>query len=77
MPRSARFVHDVLGEIAAGHGDAPGERSSAGGTFPTGTSQWEKRNIAQMIPVWDEELCIQCGKCVHGVPARSHSRQGI
>ena len=34
------------------------------GTFPTGTAKWEKRNIAQQIPVWDEDLCIQCGKCV-------------
>ena len=34
------------------------------GTFPTATAQWEKRNIALEIPVWDEELCIQCGKCV-------------
>ena len=33
-------------------------------TFPTGTAQWEKRNIALEIPVWDEDLCIQCGKCV-------------
>ncbi len=35
----------------------------ADGTCPTGTTQWEKRNIALEIPVWDEELCIQCGKC--------------
>ena len=34
------------------------------GTFPTATTQWEKRNIALEIPVWDEQLCIQCGKCV-------------
>ena len=34
------------------------------GTFPSATAQWEKRNIALEIPVWDEELCIQCGKCV-------------
>src|SRR6185436_6281488 len=34
------------------------------GTFPTGTSKWEKRNLATEIPVWDEQLCIQCGKCV-------------
>src|SRR5437899_3661407 len=34
------------------------------GTFPSGTTRWEKRNIAQEIPVWDEALCIQCGKCV-------------
>ena len=41
------------------------------GTFPVATTQWEKRNIALEIPVWDEALCIQCGKCVlvcpHGV----------
>ena len=35
----------------------------ADGTFPTATSQWEKRNIALEIPVWEEDLCIQCGKC--------------
>ena len=34
------------------------------GTFPTGTALWEKRNIAKEIPVWDVDLCIQCGKCV-------------
>jgi pyruvate-ferredoxin/flavodoxin oxidoreductase len=33
------------------------------GTFPTGTAAWEKRNIALEIPVWDEKICIQCGKC--------------
>ena len=38
------------------------------GTFPTGTTQWEKRNIALEIPVWDEELCIQCGKCAMVCP---------
>jgi pyruvate-ferredoxin/flavodoxin oxidoreductase len=66
LPREApTFVHDVLGEMAAGRGDfLPVSALPPGGTFPTGTSQWEKRNIAQMIPVWDEDLCIQCGKCV-------------
>jgi pyruvate-ferredoxin/flavodoxin oxidoreductase len=34
------------------------------GTYPTGTAKWEKRNLTQEIPVWDEALCIQCGKCV-------------
>jgi pyruvate-ferredoxin/flavodoxin oxidoreductase len=38
------------------------------GTFPTGTAKWEKRNIAQQIPVWDQDLCIQCGKCVMVCP---------
>ena len=36
----------------------------ADGTYPVGTTKWEKRNIAQEIPVWDENICIQCGKCV-------------
>ena len=40
------------------------------GTFPTGTTQWEKRNIALEIPVWEPDVCIQCGKCVH-VSART------
>jgi len=38
------------------------------GTYPTGTTQYEKRNIALDIPVWDEEICIQCGKCVFVCP---------
>ncbi len=63
------FVRDVLGAIASGHGDElPVSALAPGGTFPTGTSKWEKRNIAQMIPVWDQELCIQCGKCVMVCP---------
>ena len=63
------FVRDVLGAMAAGHGDRlPVSALSPGGTFPTGTSKWEKRNITQMIPVWDEDLCIQCGKCVMVCP---------
>ncbi|HZZ39442.1 MAG TPA: pyruvate:ferredoxin (flavodoxin) oxidoreductase [Acidobacteriaceae bacterium] len=63
------FVRDVLGAMAAGHGDMlPVSALPAGGTFPTGTAKWEKRNIAQFIPVWDQELCIQCGKCVMVCP---------
>ena len=66
VPESApRFVHDVLGIIIGGHGDdLPVSALPVDGTFPTGTTKWEKRNIAQQIPAWDEELCIQCGKCV-------------
>jgi pyruvate-ferredoxin/flavodoxin oxidoreductase len=64
-----KFVRDVLGEIAGGHGDQlPVSAIPAGGAFPTATAQWEKRNIAQFIPVWDKELCIQCGKCVMVCP---------
>jgi len=67
--KAPEFVRNVLGEIAAGHGDQlPVSAIPAGGAFPTGTAQWEKRNIAQFIPVWDKDLCIQCGKCVMVCP---------
>jgi pyruvate-ferredoxin/flavodoxin oxidoreductase len=67
--KAPAFVHDVLGQIAAGKGDLiPVSAMPAGGAFPTGTAQWEKRNIAQFIPVWDKDLCIQCGKCVMVCP---------
>ncbi len=59
------FVRNVLGVMIAGNGDnLPVSALPPDGTFPTGTAKWEKRNIALQIPVWDEELCIQCGKCV-------------
>ena len=55
-----KFVRDVLGEIAGGHGDLlPVSAIPAGGTFPSATAQWEKRNIAQFIPACDKDLCIQ------------------
>jgi pyruvate-ferredoxin/flavodoxin oxidoreductase len=64
-PQAPEFVRNVLGKIIAGEGDElPVSAFPVDGTFPTGTAQWEKRNIALEIPVWDEELCIQCGKCV-------------
>ncbi len=59
------FVQKVTAEIIAGRGDElPVSALPVDGTFPTGTAQWEKRNIALEIPVWDEKICIQCGKCV-------------
>ncbi|MBJ6725657.1 pyruvate:ferredoxin (flavodoxin) oxidoreductase [Geomesophilobacter sediminis] len=58
------FVKDVTSMMIAGNGDnLPVSKMPADGTFPTGTSQYEKRNIAVDIPVWDEKLCIQCGIC--------------
>ena len=59
------FVRNVLGTIITGNGDSlPVSALPIDGTFPTGTAMWEKRNIAKEIPVWDADLCIQCGKCV-------------
>ena len=59
------FVRNVLGEMIGFNGDnIPVSALPVDGTFPTATTQWEKRNIALEIPVWDEKLCIQCGKCV-------------
>ncbi|TFG64295.1 MAG: pyruvate:ferredoxin (flavodoxin) oxidoreductase, partial [Spirochaetales bacterium] len=58
------FVKDVLGEIIAGRGtELPVSKMPDDGTFPTGTTKYEKRNIAEYIPVWDPETCIQCGDC--------------
>ncbi|MGE5648261.1 MAG: pyruvate:ferredoxin (flavodoxin) oxidoreductase [Acidobacteriota bacterium] len=66
------FVQKVLGQIYAGYGDdLPVSAFPVDGTFPTATAQWERRNIALEIPVWDESLCIQCGKCVMVCPHAS------
>ena len=66
VPKEApQFVQEVTGEIIAGRGDlVPVSKMPVDGTFPSGTARWERRNIALEIPVWDENLCIQCGKCV-------------
>jgi pyruvate-ferredoxin/flavodoxin oxidoreductase len=59
------FVRTVLGTIAGGDGDLlPVSSFPNDGTFPTATAQFEKRNLALQIPVWDEKICIQCLKCV-------------
>jgi pyruvate-ferredoxin/flavodoxin oxidoreductase len=58
------FVQHVTATIISGLGDSlPVSALPIDGTFPTGTAQWEKRNIALEIPVWEPEICIQCAKC--------------
>ena len=63
------FVQHVTAAIMARKGDdLPVSALPDNGTYPTGTTRWEKRNIALEIPVWDPEVCIQCGKCVIACP---------
>jgi pyruvate-ferredoxin/flavodoxin oxidoreductase len=63
------FVKQVTGVMMAGKGDLlPVSAFPPDGTWPTGTTKWEKRAIAQDIPVWDEKLCIQCNKCAMACP---------
>ncbi|MDH5605906.1 MAG: pyruvate:ferredoxin (flavodoxin) oxidoreductase [Anaerolineae bacterium] len=67
--QAPQFVSEVLGPIIGGNGDdLPVSALPVDGTYPSGTTQWEKRNISLEIPVWDEEICIQCGKCVFVCP---------
>jgi pyruvate-ferredoxin/flavodoxin oxidoreductase len=64
-PEAPVFVREVLGKLASGFGDElPVSAFPLDGSFPTGTAQFEKRNLALDIPVWDEKVCIQCLKCV-------------
>ena len=63
------FVRRVLGPMIEGSGDSlPVSALPCDGTYPSGTAQWEKRNIGLEIPVWDPDICIQCGKCVMVCP---------
>ncbi|MFQ4140903.1 pyruvate:ferredoxin (flavodoxin) oxidoreductase [Chlorogloeopsis sp. ULAP02] len=64
-----QFIREVLGKIMAWQGDElPVSAFPADGTYPTGTSRWEKRNVAQEIPVWEPDICVQCSKCVMVCP---------
>ncbi len=63
------FVNDVLGMMIARQGDLlPVSALPVDGVYPSGTAQYEKRNLADTIPVWDPEVCIQCGKCAFVCP---------
>jgi pyruvate-ferredoxin/flavodoxin oxidoreductase len=66
------FVRNVTAAMFEGRGDEiPVSLMPVDGTWPTGTAIWEKRNIADVVPVWQEDTCIQCGQCSfvcpHGV----------
>ena len=66
------FVREVIGAMLEGRGDdIPVSRLPVDGTWPSGTAVWEKRNIADAVPAWNSETCIQCGQCSfvcpHGV----------
>ena len=65
VPENApEFVKDVLGKMISYKGDTlPTSKMPVGGVFPTGTTKYEKRNIAIQCPSWDPETCIQCGIC--------------
>ena len=63
------FVKDVTATLIAGKGDdLPVSKMPADGTWPTATTQYEKRNVGLEVPVWEEDLCIQCNKCVAVCP---------
>jgi pyruvate-ferredoxin/flavodoxin oxidoreductase len=63
------FVARITSRLMAGDGDLlPVSALPPDGTFPTGTTKYEKRAIAQMIPIWDPEICIDCGKCAMVCP---------
>ncbi len=63
-PKAPDFVKKVTATIMAGLGDElPVSAMPVDGTYPTGTTKWEKRNISLSVPVWEPDLCIQCGNC--------------
>lgn len=62
--KAPEYVKKVLAKIMAGKGDeVKVSEMPVDGTFPSGTAQWEKRNISLEVPAWDPEVCIQCNKC--------------
>ncbi len=63
------FVREVIAPMLQRRGDdLPVSALPCDGTWPTGTARWEKRNIAETVPVWESDLCVQCGKCVMVCP---------
>jgi pyruvate-ferredoxin/flavodoxin oxidoreductase len=68
-PGAGDFVSRVTARLLAGEGDLlPVSALPPDGTFPTGTARFEKRRLAPKIPIWDPEICIDCGKCAIACP---------
>jgi pyruvate-ferredoxin/flavodoxin oxidoreductase len=65
VPDSApKFVREVTAQMMRGHGDdLPVSMLPVDGTYPSGTTQWEKSNVSDSVPAWKEDICIQCGNC--------------
>ncbi|MDR1838679.1 MAG: 4Fe-4S dicluster domain-containing protein, partial [Treponema sp.] len=63
------WIRDVLGAVSIQGGDAlPVSKLPEDGTFPTATTQYEKRSVAERVPIWNPEVCIQCGNCSVACP---------
>jgi pyruvate-ferredoxin/flavodoxin oxidoreductase len=68
-PKAPDFVKQVTAFMMADHGDQlPVSKMPIDGTYPSGTTQWEKRNISDLVPVWEPDVCIQCGNCAYVCP---------
>lgn len=67
--KAPEFVKDVTVMMMAGHGDdIPVSKMTVDGTYPSGTTQWEKRNVSDLVPIWEPDTCIQCGNCAYVCP---------
>lgn len=63
------FVKEVTAAMMIGEGDdLPVSKIPDDGTYPSGTAAWGKRNVTDEIPIWEEDVCIQCGNCVYVCP---------
>ena len=63
-PEAPRFVREVTATMMRGHGDdLPVSKLPVDGTYPSGTTRWEKNNVSDRVAAWEPDLCIQCGNC--------------
>jgi pyruvate-ferredoxin/flavodoxin oxidoreductase len=67
--KAPNFVKEVTAVMMAGHGDELAvSKMPIDGTYPSGTTQWEKRNVSDLVAVWEPDACIQCGNCAYVCP---------